>query len=132
MCSGRTPKGNTQWTSYDTSNDAAIGIDSVYLDVSLSQCSFISPPVVTTALGGVSWAASADGTSQPYNIAKDSFRIYVTGGSVTYPEVHAWNTWNITGSKDLENPKDIGSFNTRVNEFQWHVQWIAVGKICSN
>jgi len=94
VCAGSTGRSTTDWT-YHTS-------ESIYEDVDISDCGFITIPTVTTSIEGKGNHWMASGTSSIYKVTTTSFRLY------------------------LYHSTKIG----KAEQHEWNVEWIAVGYTC--
>jgi len=94
VCAGSTGRSTTDWT-YHTS-------ESIYEDVDISDCGFITIPTVTTSIEGKGNHWMASGTSSIHKVTTTSFRLY------------------------LYHSTKIG----KAEQHEWNVEWIAVGYTC--
>lgn len=76
----------------------------LHVTVDISKCGFVSVPTITTALEGSSSHWTHNGGSEVYSGTATSFQTYI----------HAVNS-------DLRG---------RADEYEWNMEWIAVGYIC--
>jgi len=97
VCAGSTGRDTTDWV--------VTGSDTVYYDVDMSECNFITIPTVTTAIEGAKQHYRTFGTGSIYNSSPASFRI---------------NLVNL-----YTDPQ--GGF---AESAKWNVEWIAVGYTC--
>jgi len=97
VCAGSTGRDTTDW--YDS------GSDTVYYDVDISDCDFITIPTVTTALEGIGGHVGSFGTGSVYNTSPASFRIYLR---------------HVTSDPSGGHAESLN----------WNVEWIAVGYTC--
>jgi len=76
--------------------------NTIYEDVDISDCGFKTIPTVTTSIEGRTWHYIARGTSSIYSVTTTSFRLY------------------------LQHESESGN----AEEYNWNVEWIAVGYTC--
>jgi len=94
VCAGSTGRTTTDWTYHNS--------HTIYVDVDISDCGFITIPTLTTSIEGVGHHKEASGSSSLYEVTTTSFRIYLTHSSKT----------------------------GKAEEWKWNVEWIAVGYTC--
>ena len=101
ICCGKTPEGSTNWQPHDPN------LQSIYVDVDTSACSFQSTPIYLVNLHGNGDNWETTGGSTAYERTNHSFRIYVRFLSDRDGRP------NLT--PDYANSK------------RWHIQWLAIG-----
>jgi hypothetical protein len=97
ICAGTTGIGTTAWKTYYG--------DHIHVSVDMSECGFVSAPIVSTVVTGEGMTRILTGTGGIYNLKKKSFSVFPT---TTY-------------DYDLLMLAD---------EFNWRVDWQAIGFIC--
>ena len=104
-CAGSSGRGKTKWSG-------VAGRVMTYVDI--SKCGFVATPILTTSLNGKGYHDYMVGMTSPHSMTKDRFGITVLGKALT-----AWsheNKWKPTPAE--------------VNDFNWNINWIAVGFTC--
>jgi hypothetical protein len=96
IAKGSTPVGSTAWQQYDGPEAG------VFVDVDTSSAGFITTPIYITSLGGISHHWTTTGATSIYTPTPTGFRVYVRfpSGSPLTPAL--------------------------ANQYQWHINWIAV------
>merc|ERR1712136_139457 len=90
----------TAWRQYSDGKQLFTKID-------LSHCKFIEKPAITTSLGGSTSHWTTTGSSEPYSLTKDGFSLYIYRIETTE-----------------------GTSLEHAYEWNYHISYIAVGKIC--
>ena len=97
VCGGTTRRGATNW-------GGAGGGSIAYTTVDISDCGFVTVPIVTTSIEGSSDHFLLTGTSAVYGLSTSSFII------------------------NLKYPNSSGYSYSRSS--YWNVEWIAIGYTC--
>ena len=104
-CAGSTGYGTTTWTGNP---------GSLTTTVDISECQFVTTPIVTTSLNGAWFNDLMVGVSSPRRMTKDKFNINVRG---LVPTAYSPGTNYKPTTADA-------------SEFAWNIHWIAVGFVC--
>ena len=98
ICAGTTGIGTTKWTK-------GSGQDFISVTVDMSNCGFVSAPIVSTVLTGNGHTRSVIGTSGIYGLTNKKFLIVPT-------RIYNYDLYG------------------RAIELKWRVDWQAVGFVC--
>ena len=97
-CAGSTGAGVTHWIQHAD--------HTLETHVDITQCGFVTTPVITTSLAGIGYHDTQKGTSAPWNVNMAGFTIAV-----------------------IDDFADTSV--SRALQYLWHVNWIAVGYTCA-
>ncbi|KAJ6232912.1 chup1-like protein [Anaeramoeba flamelloides] len=93
-------------TSKDNTNWTVYSQNShLKIAIDLSSCNFVTKPTILTSLGGTNYHCSTMGSSSVYYATKDGFYVLVTRSNIS---------------------------PTKVKEWKWHLNWVAIGEVKQN
>ena len=106
MCAGTSQATKDNWIVYTGT--------SVFMNIDMSECKFVSTPIVTSSLEGKDFSVGFTlGGSVPKYVSKDRFKVYLHGYAQT-------NADSRSGYPTL----------TYARNNQWAINWFAIGFTC--